>query len=651
MCDLLAFPERAEILNEIPSFSWMVNGGNPGAAQAAYRILVSTHPDLWRDGVGDLWDTGRVESAQSVAIPYGGLPLKTGGSYYWTVCTWAGQADASEWAEPQHFGLGKPGTIPVSYYPQEVRPIIPVKCEYRASNTWFIDFGKAAFGWLEIDGSTLKHELTLEVRLGEKLSQGRIDTQPEGTIRYASVLITLKQGGKNQRVELSPDLRNTGDDPQIPDCRLAIPLPKELGVIMPFRYAELIGCPGDFPAADGVRMMRVQYPFDEQAASFSSSDERLDQVWELCRYSILATSFAGYYVDGDRERIPYEADAYINQLCHYAADREYSLARRTHEHLLIHSTWPTEWKQHSILIAWADYEATGDLRSLARNYELLKSQKLLNAYTRPDGLIDTGALRDIVDWPVAERDSYELLPVNTVVNAFHYQTLVLMTRIARALGFPGDAADFTARAAKLKEAFNTVLFDSERGCYLDGIGSSHASLHANVFPLAFDLVPETQQAAVVAWIKSRGMACSVYVAQYLLEALFKAGEADYAVELMTSEGLRSWLNMLQKGATITWEAWDQTLKPNQDWNHAWGTAPGNIIPRYVLGVRPLEPGYGNIVIEPQLGYLDFAEGTVPTIRGPVHVRAWRDASGRVQKEVTVPANVLVGVPDKNPIHL
>ena len=75
-------------------------------------------------------------------------------------------------------------------------------------------------------------------------------------------------------------------------------------------------------------------------------------------------SFAGIYVDGDRERIPYEADALINQLCHYGVDREYSMARRSHEYLLNRPTWPTEWILQSVLIAWYDYMYTGDSRSL-----------------------------------------------------------------------------------------------------------------------------------------------------------------------------------------------------------------------------------------------------------------------------------------------
>jgi alpha-L-rhamnosidase len=641
ICDLLEFPERTALKN-IPTFGWMVKGGKPGDAQKAYRILVASSEARIEAGQGDLWDSGRVDSVESINVLYEGAPLTRGVGYYWSVCTWFGDGCQSPWSVPQRFVLAmEESGERVSVYPVEAHGMLPASVHCVEDGVCFVDFGKDSFGWLEINTDGLERDTTVTVRLGEKLKEGRIDREPGGTIRFASVSFTLKSGTGFQRVELSADLRNTGCDPGIPDCRLAIRLPKEMGVVLPFRYVEIEGLDSRFSAGTAVRFQRVQYPFNEAAAFFESSDARLNAVWGLCKHTILATSFTGYYVDGDRERIPYEADAYINQLSHYAVDREYSMARRTHEHLLVHPTWPTEWKQHSILMAWADYVATGDSRSLARCYEVLKREKLLLEYAREDGLLDTHALRDIVDWPLGERDSYEFLPVNTVINAFHYRTLVLMGRIAKALGFMEDERDFSARSIRLKERFNSILFDPGSQCYRDGEGSRHSSLHANLFPLAFDLVPEDWKKSVIAFIKSRGMACSVYPAQYLLEGLFRAGEAGYAIELMRSEGLRSWCNMVEKGSGMAWEAWDQSFKPNQDWNHAWGTAPANIISRYVLGVYPLEPGYGKVRIRPQLGPLSFVEGIVPTIRGPVHVRAWRDAATlEIRSEVEIPANMV-----------
>ncbi|WP_460198253.1 alpha-L-rhamnosidase-related protein [Segatella asaccharophila] len=87
----------------------------------------------------------------------------------------------------------------------------------------------------------------------------------------------------------------------------------------------------------------VHYPFNDEASFFKCDNDTLNRVYDLCKYSIKATSFAGIYVDGDRERTSYAADAYINQLRHYGVDREYSMARRIYSYILNHPTWPTEW--------------------------------------------------------------------------------------------------------------------------------------------------------------------------------------------------------------------------------------------------------------------------------------------------------------------
>jgi alpha-L-rhamnosidase len=139
------------------------------------------------------------------------------------------------------------------------------------------------------------------------------------------------------------------------------------------------------------------------------------------------------------------------------------------------------------------------------------------------------------------------------------------------------------------------------------------------------------------------MPASVYGAQYLLEALFEHGDTDTALGLMTTNGPRGWLNMIHMGSTLTTEAWNFDDKTNMDYNHAWGAAPGNLISRFVLGVRPLDPGYGQILIQPQLGRtLTYVQGTVPTIRGPISIQA-TNAPGAFQLLVSIPGNVIATV--------
>ena len=102
--------------------------------------------------------------------------------------------------------------------------------------------------------------------------------------------------------------------------------------------------------------------------------------------------------------------------------------------------------------------------------------------------------------------------------------------------------------------------------------------------------------------------------------------------------------MLDSGTTITWEAWDMKYKPNQDWNHAWGAAPANLLPRYALGARPLTPGWTRALIRPHPGALTNAEGKIPTPRGPVAVRWERGDRFRMQLELPPGTTAQVQLP-------
>jgi alpha-L-rhamnosidase len=195
----------------------------------------------------------------------------------------------------------------------------------------------------------------------------------------------------------------------------------------------------------------------------------------------------------------------------------------------------------------------------------------------------------------------------------------MMAEMARAVGNEKEAADFDSKAKDSRFQFQKTLFDADKALYRDGIDTDHVSLHANLFPLAFGLAPEGNRAGMADWLANRGMACSVYAAQYLMEALFENGANKQAVELMTANNDRSWRHMIESGTTLTWEAWDQKYKPNQDWNHAWGAAPANLLPRYILGAQPLTPGWETARIFPRIGNLSYAKGKVPTPRGPIRI--------------------------------
>jgi hypothetical protein len=514
----------------------------------------------------------------------------------------------------------------------------PVAVSVIAPGVVLVDFGRVAFGNLRL-APPAGVSGTVTVHFGEALAGGRVDRRPPGTVRYGRAEVELA-GGKPVVVAPPADKRNS-EHPS------AVRTPAEWGVVLPFRWVEVEGWPGALRPEHVVRQAAFAATWDDGAASFASSDAVLDRVWELCRYSIKATTFAGVYVDGDRERIAYEADAYINQLGHYASDPDVQMARDTFDRLMAYPTWPTEWSSHMVFMAHADWMQTGDRTWLAARYESLKPKVLLER-ARADGLLVSTAAQiergDIVDWPPGERDSFVFRPVNTVVNAFHLRSLAIMAELAAALGKEAEARDYAGRERATRQAFQEELFDPALGLFRDGEDTDHTSLHANLFPVAFGLVPAERRPAVVEWMAGRGMACSVYAAQYLLEGLFENGADRRALELMTAPTDRSWRHMLDAGTTITWEAWDQKYKPNQDWNHAWGAAPANLLPRYVLGARALAPGWKRVLVRPRPGALTHAQGKIPTPRGPVVVRWEKGDRFRMQLELPPGTTARVQLP-------
>lgn len=608
----------------------------------AYRIQVATSLHLLLTGKPDLWDSHKMDGVATKAR-YTGKTLTPGTLAYWRVQVWDSQKKVSAFSPVSSFVFQPADTTePFSYYPLTAEIQQPIHHYQKGDGSYFYDFGKAAFAQVQLRITSNKQD-SIWIEAAEALQSPGTLLSNGGNIRYKRQGLYVKKGTHNYTLVWPADAKRNARNP--------VQMPDYIGEVFPFRYLSVSKLSGRIQTGDVIRKA-VFYPFDENAADFVSSDSVLNQIWELCKYSMKATSFAGYYVDGDRERLPYEADAVINQLSHYVVDAEYSIARRTMAYLLFHPTWPTEWSLQNILLAWNDYLYTGDDQFIRQYYPELQ-KKILMPLAAPNGLISTTAkfqeddfllsihitkifdgkrgLKDIVDWPQqgnyigpekeygGETDGFVFTDYNAVVNAFYYRTLVLMHKISAALGKTREAADYLSKAKEHYRSFQQVFRHPVTGLIKDGDTTSHTSLHANMFALAFGLIPEQDLSAVVKFIKSRKMACSVYGSQFLLDALYEAGEQDYALSLLSSTTERSWYHMIRLGSTISLEAWDKTYKPNLDWNHAWGAAPANIIVRKLMGVEPLTPGADTIRIKPQMGSLRFARLRTPTIKGEVAV--------------------------------
>lgn len=138
-----------------------------------------------------------------------------------------------------------------------------------------------------------------------------------------------------------------------------------------------------------------------------------------------------------------------------------------------------------------------------------------------------------------------------------------------------------------------------------------------------------------------GMPCGTMVSQFVLQALYVGKPSDHgttSLAVLTSDAKNSWLNMIKQGATATMEMWTPDEKPNLTWSHVWSASPGFIIPWFLFGIQPVEPGWAKMTIKPAPGALTHGEFRLPTVKGVVVAHFTKDPheQAALRLKVTLP---------------
>ncbi len=103
-CEYLKDPVGIDVVN--PRMSWILESDERGQRQASYHIIVASSPELLSQDKGDLWDSGKIESDQSIHIPYGGKALKSRAACFWKLKVWDASGNESVWSEPASWEMG-----------------------------------------------------------------------------------------------------------------------------------------------------------------------------------------------------------------------------------------------------------------------------------------------------------------------------------------------------------------------------------------------------------------------------------------------------------------------------------------------------------------------------------------------------------------
>jgi hypothetical protein len=89
-----------------PRLSWVLESNQQGQKQTAYRILVASDPQKLAQDDGDLWDSGKTASSDTIQIPYFGKGLESNLDCFWKVRVWDKNGHASAWSEPAEWTMG-----------------------------------------------------------------------------------------------------------------------------------------------------------------------------------------------------------------------------------------------------------------------------------------------------------------------------------------------------------------------------------------------------------------------------------------------------------------------------------------------------------------------------------------------------------------
>ena len=89
-----------------PRLSWIIESTHRGERQTAYQVLVASREEQMKQNVGDLWDSGKVSSDQSILVEYGGRQLASRMACHWKVRVWDQDGKVSAWSAGATWTMG-----------------------------------------------------------------------------------------------------------------------------------------------------------------------------------------------------------------------------------------------------------------------------------------------------------------------------------------------------------------------------------------------------------------------------------------------------------------------------------------------------------------------------------------------------------------
>jgi len=393
------------------------------------------------------------------------------------------------------------------------------------------------------------------------------------------------------------------------------------------------------------------YPVEYRGA-FNCSDELLNQIWKVGRYT-LQLSMSDAYIDGPfREQALWMGDARVEALVNYYTFGDTKLIARSLRLIgqsqlpkgITSAVWPKKWPSEIpdycllwIISLWDYYQHTGN-RDLVE--ELYPRVKRALAWFESH-LDQYSLLSDVPGWIFIDWAGLDERGEITTLNCFYYKALVDTGQMAQLLGEKEEAVQYQQLATEVKAAINSRLWSDDISVYVDcrvgDVLSETISQHANSLAVLYDIAEEDKQDRIYSYIfaKDKGVVRveTPYFMFYVLRALFRSGRYQKAIKIVRER----WGDMLKGGATTFREVFGEW---GSSQCHGWSAGPTMLLPAEILGVQPITPGFKDFQIQPHLVDLTWARGVVPTPRGDISV-TWQESQENSENEVSFGLKVYI----------
>jgi alpha-L-rhamnosidase len=412
-----------------------------------------------------------------------------------------------------------------------------------------------------------------------------------------------------------------------------------------FRYVEVLGLSGK-PELGTLTGLRLNSDV-EAAGSFDCSNDLINRIQEMTRWTFLSNLFSVQSDCPHREKFGYGGDLAVTSdafMLNFDMAAFYPKAVNDWSDAAFPDGMLTDTAPYVGIqycgIPWAMahphlllqlYLYYGNRRLIEQQYTTARKWMELLMEKNPDRIIGEG---------LSDHEGLEPAPSPEMVTPLFYQSAKLLAQLASLLDYDADNERYTRLAEEIKNRYLENFHSPDTGMFKPYTQASQA------FALYLDLVPEAERESAFEYLINKiiqehggNLSTGIFGTKFLLDVLSRYGRSDVAWGIVDTKTFPGWGYMLQKGATTLWEHWefsDNTFSHN----HPMFGSVSEWFFKWLAGIQsqPDAVGFDKILIRPQpVDGIVWVESEYKSVRGSIH-NQWKLEDGKFQLKTCIPPN-------------